>query len=243
MYAFRVRVPNCRKAIEYSLQEQVKLVGATIRDKEFLENERRIIEHFNQALNKSYKCMDELYEDGALTITIDPHRSLLAMADVAKGFARVVSQLQFHFVTNHTATDFSSSDNPIVYFPADQSVVDCDPYQFRPGRPFEFIFPITKRHCLYHNSLSPIATQQIVVTETNNLGFVKRVNDFVGAFADRYVVSSKELTGLEKPIGNLCPRPRAYRLPKSRGTILILTYIMGEPLRLPKWKHSFENVD
>jgi hypothetical protein len=243
LYAFRVRVPNCRKAIEYSLQEQVKLFSSFMKGKEFLENERRIIEHFNKTLNKSYKSMDELYEDGAMVITIDPHKSLLAMADIAMGFSRVVSELQFHFVKNQTAIDFNSSDNPIVYFPVGQSVVDCEPYQFRPDRPFEFIFPITKRHCLYHNSLNPIATQQIAVTETNNPGFVKRINDFVGAFADRYVVSSRELSEPERPTGNLCPRPRAYRLLQPRGTALILTYVMGEPLRLPKWDHSFENAD
>jgi hypothetical protein len=243
MYSLRVRVPSCRKAVEYSLQEQVRLIGATINDKEFIKREKKIVEHFNKALNKNYKCMDDLYDDGAINITIDPHKSLLAMADIAKGFSRVVSDLQFHFIKNCTAIDFNCSDNPIVYFPARQRTDGCTPYQYRPGQPFEFIFPITKRHCLYHNSFNPIAPQEIVATETSNIGFVRRINDFVGAFADRYVVSSRRLTDSEMPRRNHCPRPRAYRLPQPRGTALILHYEMGEPLRLPKWKHRFETAD
>jgi hypothetical protein len=243
MYALRTRVPNCRKAVEYSLQEQVKLIGAAIRDEEFLSRERNIIEHFNKALNKTYQCMEDLYEDGAVVIKIDPHRSLLAMADIAKGFSKVISELHFHFVTNHTAIGFNCSDNPIVYYPARQDVGNCTPYQFRPGRPFEFIFPITKHHCLYHNSLNPIAPQQIVMTETNNAEFVRRVNDFVGAFADRYVVSSGELGTTETPTRNLCPRPRAYHIPQPRGTALFLRYEMGQPLRLPKWDRSFDAAE
>ena len=186
--------------------------------------------------------MEELYDDGTLNITIDPHRSLVAMADIAKGFSRVVSELQFHFIKNCTAVDFNCSDNPIVYFPAKQRADECTPYQFRPGQPFEFIFPITQSYCLYHNSLSPITAQQIVSTETNNVEFLKRINAFVGAFADRYVVSTKRLADSEKPKGNCCPRPRAYRLPQPRGTALILRYEMGEPLRLPKWEHKYEQA-
>ena len=85
--------------------------------------------------------------------------------------------------------------------------------------------------------------KQIVATETNNVGFVRRINDFVGAFADRYVVSSRRLKDSEMPRGTHCPRPRAYRLPQPLGTALILQYEMGEPLRLPKWEHKFESTD
>ena len=162
------------------------------------------------------------------------------MADVAKGFSRVASVLQFHFIKNKTPIDFNCNDNPIIYFPANQQMGSCTPYQFRPDEPFEFIFPITKHHCLYHNSLSPIAAQKIVVTETNSLEFVRRINAFVGSFADRYIVSSKKLGEAETPQTNHCPRPRAYRMPQPRGTALFLRYEMGSPLRLPKWDQRFE---
>ncbi len=184
--------------------------------------------------------MEELYDSEVINITIDPHRSFLAMADIAKGFALVVSAIQFHFIRNSTPVDFNCSDNPVVYFPHGQEPTTCEPYQFRPIRPFEFIFPITNRCCLYHNSQYPIRAQQIAVTETNDSNLVGRINKFIGAFADRYLVSSKELNGSELPVMNLCPRLTEHRYPEERGTFLCFQYEMGEPLRLPKWKNKFE---
>jgi uncharacterized protein DUF4238 len=242
LYAMRVRVPNCRKAIEYILQQGVRVASSLAGSNDYLEVEIQIIEQINNMQNTNFKCMDELYEAGVINITIDPHRSLLAMAELAKGFSLVVPMLQLHFVKNGTAVDFHCSDNPIIYFPAGQQPHACEPYQFRPALPFEFFFPITKRHCLYHNSMSPIHAQQIVVTETRDLMLVRRINAFVGAFADRYVVSSKQLDGSESPTLNRCPRPVAYRVPRPRGTLLYMQYEMGEPLHLPKWENKFEET-
>ena len=85
LYSLRVRVPNCRKAVEYSLQERVRLAARTIEDEEFLGRERKMVEHFNKALNRNYTCIDELYDDGVVVITIDPHKSLEAMAASQRG--------------------------------------------------------------------------------------------------------------------------------------------------------------
>ncbi len=240
LYAMRVRVPNCRKAVEYILQQQVRIVSGTIRDEAYLDNERKGIALINKALKSNFQSMEEIYDAGVINITIDPHRSLLAMVDIAKGFSLVASVLQLHFVKNCTPVDFNCSDNPIVYFPAGQQPGRCEPYQFRPKRPFEFIFPITKQYCLYHHSLNPIRAQKIVTTETTSLTFVKRINDFVGAFADRYVVSSKMPSKSEWPAVNRCPRPTVHKYPQQKGTLVLFEYEMGEPSQLPKWKTNFQ---
>jgi hypothetical protein len=240
LYATRVRVPNCRKAVEYILQQQVRAVSDIVQ-KRFLDEDQKMISQINSALNSNFKSVEELYDAGVINITIDPHRSLLAMADLAKGFSLVASTIQLHFIKNCTDIDFNCSDNPIAYFPADQQPDRCDPYQFRINRPFEFIFPITKRLCLYHNSFHPIRTQQIVKTETRDLSFVKRINRFIGAFADRFVISSKEIDASELPTNN-CPRPTAYKYPQEGGTFLYFQYEMGEPLQLPKWQTKFEKA-
>ena len=184
LYATRVRVPNCRKAVEYILQQQARVVSGFV-EKKFLDEDQKMISQINSILNSNFKSVEELYDAGVINITIDPHRSLLAMADLARGFSLVASTIQLHFIKNCTAIDFNCSDNPIVYFPAGQHPDRCDPYQFRPSRPFEFIFPITKRFCLYHNSFHPMRAQQIAKTETKDVSFVRRINHFVGAFADR----------------------------------------------------------
>jgi len=242
LYATRVRVPNCRKAVEYALQQQVRVVSGMIKEPNFLDDERKGIALINKHLNANFQSMDEIYDAGIINITIDPHRSLLAMADIAKGFSLVVLSMQFHFIKNRTPIDFNCSDNPIVYFPAGQQPSACAPYQFRLNRPFEFIFPVTKRCCLYHNSHYPIGAQQIVSTETNDCNFVRRVNNFVGAFADRFVVSTKELSQSDLPTGNLCPRLKVSKHRNGRGTLLFFKYEMGEPLKLPRWRTRFDGT-
>lgn len=233
--AQRVRVPNCRKAIEYTLQQHVRLVGATIKTPDFLEAERSILSIANNALGKNFETLDQLYDEGIIDITIDPHQSLLAMAHLTKGFEQVVTALQLHFVKNNTPIDFQTNDNPVIYFPLHQSPAGCSPYQFHPQKPFEFIFPISKRYCLYHNSSYPIAAEQIVVTVTEDVSLVKRINHFIGAFADRYLVSSQRVSEIDLPTRNRAPRPVAYWVPTNFGDGLVLNFEMGEPLRLPKW--------
>jgi hypothetical protein len=241
--ALRVRVPNCRKSVEYLLQQQVRIQGRNIKDTEYIETEKRLIEHFNTALKTNYNSIEELYDNNVVNITIDPHQSIVAMGHIAKGFSLVASQLQLNFLTNRTSVDFNCSDNPIVYFPTGQQVSNCTPYQFHPKQPFEFIFPITKRLCLYHNSLDPIKAEQIAIMDATSLATVKRINDFVGAFADRYVVSSRELDTIEKPRLNHCPRLVVYPQSHPQGASAYFQYEMGEPLRLPKWQHKFETMD
>jgi hypothetical protein len=102
-----------------------------INDKKYLDDEREIILRINDALNSNSQSMEEIYDAGVINITIDPHRSLLAMADLATGFS-VVSAIHFHFVKNCTSIDFNCSDNPIVYFPADSSRNNANHISFVP---------------------------------------------------------------------------------------------------------------
>ena len=79
-------------------------------------------------------------------------------------------------------------------------------------------------------------------TETKDCNFVRRVNNFVGAFADRFVILTKELTQVDLPPRNRCPRLTLTKHPGDRGTLLLFKYEMGEPLKLPKWRTRFEEV-
>jgi hypothetical protein len=62
----RVRVPNCRKAVEYALQQQVQVVSGMIKDKEYLEGEREVIALINKTLNSNFQSMEELYDAGII---------------------------------------------------------------------------------------------------------------------------------------------------------------------------------
>jgi hypothetical protein len=54
LYATRVRVPNCRKAVEYSLQQSVRIASSSIRDKRFLDDEREGIAQINKAIGTDF---------------------------------------------------------------------------------------------------------------------------------------------------------------------------------------------
>jgi hypothetical protein len=238
LYAMRVRVPNCRKAVEYALQQSVRTVASTFKDKAYQRSERKALKAINEKLGTDYKSFLELHDNNVINISIDPHRSLLAMGYLAEGFAPIVGQLQLNVIENRTATPFICNDNPVIYFPARQTPARCDPYKFSVDSPFEFIFPITKEYCLYHNSFAPIGGATIVHTKMDSTVFVGRINQFVTAFADRYVVSSEEIERPPAPLGTLCPRPiRQNNVEPEK--YLHLQYEMGEPLKLPKWEVDF----
>ena len=114
----RVRVPNCRKAVEYTLQQQVKVFSGMINDKEYLDGTR------NPAYQQGFKFKFPKH-GGTRTSQGDRHRDRSSPQPIShdpltRGFALVVSAIQFHFIKNCTPVDFNSSDNPVVYFPQGQ---------------------------------------------------------------------------------------------------------------------------
>lgn len=238
MIALRVRVPSARKAIEYVLQQSVRTFLRKLRENGRLPDDYKMLSLFNEKLGTNYRDVDELYEAGAVQIKIDPHRSLLAMIDLAKGFAQLFQTLQPVILINRTDLDFDTSDNPVIYFPANQAVDYCTPYQYREGEPYEFAFPITRDLCLYHHSLQPRPPRPFNYVTTEDRNLVTRLNTFVHAFADRYVVSSSKFSGL---IPNKCPRPVVYRAPAETGEFNFFRFEMEEPLKMPKWEYNLSS--
>ena len=166
------------------------------------------------------------------------------MVDVAKGFTQVADEVQPQFLKNMTDTDFYTNDNPIIYFPANEAPNNCRPYRFRNNAAFEFLFPITNKICMYHGGeiTSKNAKLEPILSECHDVGLVRRINSFVAAFADRYVVRDNEIPSSEYPALNRCPRPVVHRIPSHRGQLIVFQFEMGEPLKLPKWEASFSRV-
>lgn len=242
LIALKVRVPNARKSIEYCLQQSVRIFAEHIDDAKLRSSTAAIVSSINRNLGTTYGGMDELYEAGIIDIKIDPHRSLLAMVDLAKGFARLFERLQPSLLVNETGLAFDTNDNPVIYFPADQTPDRCSPYQYRKDEPFELIFPITSTLCLYHHSRWPRPPYPFSYTAMRDIGFVKRANAFIQAFADRYVVSSSQFAADVASIPNTCPRPVVHRLPGPRGELVLYNFEMGKPLKLPKWEYDFSRA-
>jgi Protein of unknown function (DUF4238) len=239
LIALKVRVPNARKSIEYCLQQQVRIFSQYIDDANLPSSSAEILRFMNQKLGTTYRNIDDLYEAGIIDIKIDPHRSLLAMVDLAKGFGRLFERLEPRLLVNETGVDFNTNDNPVIYFPADETPEKCRPYRYRPNEPFELIFPITKTLCLYHHSLWSRPPHPFSYMETRDIELVRRANSFTCAFADRYIVSSSNLGVEATSIPNTCPRPVVYRHARSAGELVVYNFELGKPLKLPKWEYNF----
>jgi hypothetical protein len=201
-----------------------------------------ILRIINKTLKTTYTDIDELYEAGIIDIKIDPHRSLLAMADLAKGFAKLFERLQPLLLVNETGLHFNTNDNPVIHFPADQTPDRCNPYRYRESEPFELIFPITNTLCLYHHSLWPRPPHPFFYIGMKDIEFVKRTNAFIHAFADRYIVSSSRLVTNAASIPNTCPRPIVYRLQRPKGELVLYNFEMGQPLKLLKWEYDLSRT-
>lgn len=98
----RVRVPTVRDAVEKMLAELVRMFSRHLND---------LGETPPPSPGYTFEFLDK-----NLAISIDPHRSIHAMADFAKGVTEIISAVGFRIVENKTAEGFITSDNPVVYF-------------------------------------------------------------------------------------------------------------------------------
>ena len=81
-----------------------------------------------------------------MEIAIDPHQSLVAIADGLSTIGNFLAALSYDVLHNESGVPFLTSDNPVMYY--DPSLTDRQmlPYTVRPphGR-VELLFPVTPR--------------------------------------------------------------------------------------------------
>jgi hypothetical protein len=99
MGLMRVRVPAARDMVEVSLAEQVKATA-------------RFLDQQGMLPPKPIGREDILDH---LSVAIDPHESLRAISDLAKGFSIVLGQLGLEVIHNKTDISFLTSDNPVEH--------------------------------------------------------------------------------------------------------------------------------
>jgi Protein of unknown function (DUF4238) len=123
----RVRVPAARDMVEVSLAEQVK---ATTR---LLDQQGK--------LPPKPKGHEDILDH--LSVAIDPHMSMHAMSDLARGFGLVLDYLGFEVIHNKTDVSFLTSDNPVVCFDPTVPEGRVLPYQvWPPHGSIELFFPV-----------------------------------------------------------------------------------------------------
>src|SRR6266403_2310714 len=124
----RVRVSAARDMVEVTLAEQVKATT-------------RLLDQQGKLPPKPEGLDDDILDH--LSVAIDPHMSLHAMPDLARGFGIVLDHLGFEVLHNKTDVSLLTSDNPVVCFDPTVPEGRVLPYQVRPPHgSIELLFPI-----------------------------------------------------------------------------------------------------
>jgi hypothetical protein len=219
----RVRVPATRDMVEVMLAEQVK---ATTR---FLDQKGK--------LPPKPAGHEDILDH--LSVAIDPHRSLHAMSDLARGFSIVVDHLGFEVVHNKTDVSFLTSDNPVTYFDPTVPEASVLPYQVRPPRgTIELLFPIDADTVLRgHTGLrraGPRNLRHVALTERQD---AKRINRFVARFGYRFVFS-RDRTHEALIVKHASTSPVSKTVTASGPTgdlVLLNESVFGPRPVKPKW--------
>ena len=218
----RVRVPTMRNAAEKMLAESVRMTARHLND--------------HGELSAPPAGLTFEYLDKNLKISIDPHKSIHAMPDFARGVSKIFQMVGYKLIENKTGESFATSDNPVIYFDPTVPPELMQPYGIdRQRLDIELMFPISSHLMLWgHSRLKPASVSFQQVTDSK---FVKRANVSAARFANRMVFSnSAHHQPLVEKYGNLSPVISVTHLETPTGRGVIARFVFGKRERMPKWR-------
>lgn len=211
----KVRVPATRDSIEQMLVHWVKTYG------DILEKQGELPPR-----------PPEL-EGIELEVSIDPHQSILAMIDVAKGFNNILNSINFVIFHNNTSIPLLTSDNPIVFFDPSKHEKTMPPYTDN-LESIEFIFPINSEYVLHgHSGYDNMSFPYEKITEEK---VIRRFNRLICKFGyERIFASSKIHSPLILKHSKMSPIMKLESCQIGTGRLLIRKHEFGFRTKLPKW--------
>ncbi len=171
-----------------------------------------------------------------IIVSIDPHRSLMAMAEGLKSIGELMETLHFDVLHNQTGTDFLTSDNPVLYFDPRVSFSRLRPYTVAgPFAPIELLFPIAP-DMLLRGRLRPARTD-IGHRRLTDASKVIRLNRLIARFGYRSVFARGP--GQEQLISataDRSPVPEFSRIAHPQGGMVTMTQMaFGPRPAKPRW--------
>jgi len=222
----RVRVPTARDAVEAALAESVRMTARLLNDRGELPARPEGI---------SFDYLDE-----HLAVSIDPHRSILAMADLAKGVGKIIDAIGFEILENQTSEGFITTDNPVIYFDPTVSLALLEPYNIsRERMEIEFMFPFTSRFLLWgHSIMRPrLGRRSTAYQDIRDVDFVRRANGLAVRFANRLIFSNEERhQDLVARYGKRSPVLSVSHFKTSSGRGIHTKHQFGTRKPKPRWK-------
>lgn len=220
-----VRVPARRDAVEFILAEQLKATA------KLLDESGRLPPRPTE--------LEDLFDH--VGMSVDPHQSIHAMADLMKGFGNLLAVLGFQILHNDTDMSFITSDNPVLHFDPSVSEKEMKPYVVQLGHtPIELLFPIDSKHMLHgHTDLKPIPGQlNITYKSVNDPEMIMRFNRLVSRYAYEVVfANSTAHETVIKEYAHLSPVARVDIVSRPHGKLIISRYVFGQRRKKSKWKH------
>jgi hypothetical protein len=222
----RVRVPTARDAVESGLAESIRMTARLLNDSGELPPPPEGL---------TFDFLDE-----HLAISIDPHRSILSMADLASGLARIIDAIGFEIHENQTSEGFVTSDNPVIHFDPTVSLALLEPYNIsRERMNIEFMFPITPKYLLWGHSVLKASRDRYAPKyhTVSDIDFVRRANTLAVRFANRLIFSNTDLhQDLVERYGKRSPVLSVRHFKTSSGRGMHTKHIFGTPKPKPKWR-------
>jgi hypothetical protein len=228
----RVRVPTARDAVEKMLAEAVRMTGRHLNDMGRLPP---------PPSGFTFEYLDE-----HAVVSIDPHQSIHAMADLAKGVTKVFNEIGFEILENTTDENFITSDNPVIYFDPTVAPQEMLPYNVSRSRMnIEFMFPLSRRFMLWGHSVLKSAHNQGVTRyrTLSDIEFVKRANVLTVRFANRLVFADNENQGvLVAKYAARSPIVSVTHLQTARGRGVFAQHVFGKREKKPKWTKPIDGI-
>lgn len=172
-------------------------------------------------------------------VSIDPHKSIHAMAEISKGFGVLLDQLGFAVVRNSTGNNFITCDNPVIWFDPSTPNNQMRPHAMQPGGPILFYFPIAK-------DLAVIGTRDakqyfselgLYTGQNATKSLVNTLNRLVARFAyEAFFTTEDTYLDLSKEFSGQSPTVETYNVIGKHGLILRWRRVFGVPRKKAKWQ-------
>lgn len=175
-----------------------------------------------------------------MAVSIDPHMSIHAMSDMARGFARLMGFIGFEVVHNTSNEPFITNDNPVQVFDPDVPEHSVLPYTVRPPRGrVELLLPISPRALIRGRSDLPVIRPGMQPSHVAmaSAAEVRRANRFAARFGYRFIFANHAgLESLVAKYGALSPTIRIDDVPAgATGELNTMQMVFGPRPQKPKW--------
>lgn len=222
----RARVPAARDAVEAMLAQTVKDTMKVM------------------LANGTLPPPPPGYEDlpDQVQVSIDPHRSIHAMASIIQGMGQLYSMLGFAAIHNATTHPFLTSDNPVLWFDPSLPFDAQLPYTINTEKgAVMFFFPVSPKLALVGSPeyKETFGRHGLLHSEAPDETWVQVMNAQVCRFAYEAVIAQS--AGDEKLIADyadVSPVHEGTALRVGQGNLTIHRLVFGRRATKVKWQDA-----